>query len=321
MDHLDWYPGAHIARFDGREIEPKPAQRFMSEVDVVFSVETLYSWPFASALRNAGIHTVVQGNPEFYRRDGEQGQAPPPHQWVWPTDWLIEDLPPGPVLPVPAYGVAPVGEPPDLEDERLTFLHVAGHAANGDRNGTEAFFKALRHIRVPCRVRVVGQDGQLPVPDHFPAHIELDANPLGVDNRWDLYRGAHVLVAPRRYGGLSLPVIEALEMGLAVLMSDARPNHTWPILPIRCSTSKAVKTPFGLVPTVECRPSEIAIQMDSLSERRQTLHAARFAASAWLNDNSWAKLRPRYDEVLRDPSARDVQSLPPAPGSDLRGTP
>ena len=167
----------------------------------------------------------------------------------------------------------PLPEPGD--PEVLTFLHVAGHRAVGDRNGTELFVKALRFLRHPCKVRLVGQDGALPLPELLPRHVELEANHGGVVDRWDLYRGADVLVSPRRFGGLSLPVIEAIGMGLVVLMTDCEPNREWPIIPIPASVGKGRQTPFGLIRTHDCRPRNIAAEMDRLSEDRQQIVSAQ----------------------------------------------
>ena len=234
-DDLDMFPGAHVARFDFREMEPEPTERFLAEVDVVFSAETLYCWRFAGAMRAAGVPTVIQGMPEFYRQPGAKGEFPPPDRWCWPTSWLLDEVPAGPVLPVPMLDVPP-HRPPD--GERLTFVHVAGRRAVGDRNGTELFCKALRPVRHPCKVRITTQDGALPLPDLIPRHVEVESVMSNVEDRWDLYRDADVLVLPRRYGGLSLPVLEAIGMGLAVVMTDCAPNREWPIIPIPAGVSK-----------------------------------------------------------------------------------
>jgi hypothetical protein len=298
QDDLSWYPDAHVARFDGTDIEPGPAEAFASEIDVLFSVETLYSWKFAAMLKNRHIRTVVQGNPEFYRRPGEKGAAPIPDQWTWPTTWLLSELPEGPVVPVPAFTEPRPPKPQTKDSDLLTFLHVAGHRANGDRNGTEVFCKAIRHLQQPCRVKVIGQDGRLPIPDVIPNHVKLDVNANGTDDRWDLYRHADVLVSPRRYGGLSLPVQEAMHCGLVVMMSDCSPNRDWPIIPIPCSVGTALRTPFGHVRTFEVRARTLASEMDALTQNRPRIHSAREDGEEWLVSHSWERLRPDYDKVL-----------------------
>ena len=44
------------------------------------------------------------------------------------------------------------------------------------------------------------------------------------DDQWRLYAGFNALIMPRRYGGLCLPMNEALTSGLPVIMSNTSPN-------------------------------------------------------------------------------------------------
>jgi hypothetical protein len=297
-DRMDRYGNdVIVAKFDGTDVEPGPLGRFLDQVDVVFSVETLYSWKLAAAARNKNVHTIIQGNPELFRQEGSRGAAPMPHEWVWPTTWMLDAIPPGTVLPVPVTGSCP-NPWPDPHDERLTFLHVAGHQAIGDRNGTKIFCDAIRYLRAPCRVRIVGQDGELPMPAMMPPHVEVELDAFGYVDHWDLYRGAHVLVMPRRYGGLSLPVLEATESGLVTLMTDCTPNRTWPILPMQCSPGPSQRTPFGPVRTHIVRSRELAFEMDALTLHRDRLDQALAGLRPWLAGNTWEELRPMYDKVF-----------------------
>jgi hypothetical protein len=50
------------------------------------------------------------------------------------------------------------------------------------------------------------------------------------DDRSELYEGFDALIYPRKYGGLALPLPEALASGLPVIMPNVSPNNT--ILPI-----------------------------------------------------------------------------------------
>jgi hypothetical protein len=297
-DHLQRYgPEVHVTSFVDDHFEPQRILDFLRHVDVVFSVETLYSWSFARRCRKVGIKTIVQGNPEFFRRDGTPGAAPPPDEWVWPTSWLIDDMPSQILLPVPVTGEAEVtAAHPD--DDHLTFVHVAGHRAAGDRNGTELFCDAIRYLKATCTVRIVGQDGQLPLPPNIPPNVTLEIHDIGLPDRWDMYRGAHVLVSPRRYGGLSLPVQEAMESGLAVMMTDCDPNWMWPTIPIPASVGTAQRTPYGHIRTHVCRARDIAHSMDRLTMGRDTLAAAQSQALHWAGENTWAKLRHLYEGVL-----------------------
>jgi len=46
-----------------------------------------------------------------------------------------------------------------------------------------------------------------------------------LENSCDLYKDFDALILPRKYGGLCLPVNEALMSGLPVIMTDISPNN------------------------------------------------------------------------------------------------
>ena len=77
----------------------------MFETVVVFTVETPYDWRLPNWAREAGVKTVVQGNPEFYRNHlASHAHQANPDEWWWPTSWRpIRELPQGTIVPVP-YG-------------------------------------------------------------------------------------------------------------------------------------------------------------------------------------------------------------------------
>jgi hypothetical protein len=217
---------------------------------------------------------------------------------VWPTGWLLDKMPEGKILPVPVTGTstAKAGDP---WSGPLTFVHVAGRRAIGDRNGTDVLCDALRYLKATCHVRIVSQDGQIKLPDILPPNVTVDVHQTGFKDRWQLYDGAHVLVLPRIYGGLSLPVQEAMESGLAVLMTDCPPNREWPIVPIPASVGPSQRTPGGHMRTHVCRARDVAHEMDRLSMNRDLVVEAQAAARTWASEHTWDILRPRYDEVLR----------------------
>lgn len=296
----DAYPGAHIAhwvdgRFKDEEIIP-----FLDEIDVVFSVETLYDWQFVKLADKRGVRTIVQGNPEFYRHAGILAGQPEPDEWVWPTPWMVDQLPSQTVIPVPV-AVDCTAKPGGIDD-RLVVVHVAGHRAAGDRNGTEVMMQAIPIIRSEVTVRIVGQDGpETVLRGRIPRlrdNVTLEVNEAGVDDRWSMYDGAHVLVLPRRYGGLSLPAQEGFQAGLAVMMTNCEPNNIWPIHPLYAKPGRAQLTPFGYIPTWAVPPVMIAKRIDEMNRNREILALARERAKQWAEANSWERLQPVYDRLF-----------------------
>jgi hypothetical protein len=301
-ERTDWYPNVHAVRYDpiNHQFEDwDHVFAFMDEVDVIFSVETLYDWSLADLCRRRGIKTVVQGNPELYGHEGDPTR-PHPDRWTWPTEWRTHLLPPGPIVPVPVPNDcwAEAGK----LDEPLTLVHVGGHRANADRNGTELFMKALPQLasKEPIRVRVYSQEGRIPEPPRLPANVDLELKPHGVLDRWEMYDGAHALVMPRRYGGLCLPVQEAMTAGLAVLMTDCSPNpQTWPVRAIPHGRGRMIHTPAGNIMTCVAGERLVGQAMLRLQARPDSLEELMRGSREWAAKNTWENLRPMYDELFQ----------------------
>lgn len=305
----DLYPGAHVVHFRPNEEEPIDRQvlvDFMAGLDVIFSVETLYDWNLVHMANNRGIRTIVQGNPEFMRHERlDWADTPHPTIWCFPTPWMIDAMPSQRILPVPAP--EPVKNPPvagGVDDEYLKVVHVAGHRAAGDRNGTELIIHALAHIKTKVWFTIVGQDGPNTIfrgqEPTIPNNVELELIESGLENRWDLYRDAHMVALPRRYGGLCLPAIEAMSVGIVPMMPNCSPNLIWPIEILPSSRGRSQLTPFGHVETEMVNPLHMAHRIDDINRARDYLQTKRDEVDAWAYENSWEKLRPLHDDLFHD---------------------
>lgn len=279
------------------EFLPHELEPFLGRVDVVFSVETLYSHSFAKMLMHRSIRAIVQGNPELWRSSQPSTLAT---KWVWPTPWRLDGIPDGPVLPVPA-ALECRAKPADL-DAPLVIVHPAGHRAVGDRNGTELVVAALRLIKSEVTLRLIGQDGEGTITKGhrlaLPENVTVEMCETGVADRWAMYDGAHAVLLPRRYGGLCLPAQEALQAGVVPLMTDCEPNDFWPAIRIPASKGRNQRTPFGSVPTWVCNPRFVARKIDELARDRTLLEEMRGRAQEWAEANSWARLGPMYHETF-----------------------
>jgi glycosyltransferase involved in cell wall biosynthesis len=294
-DHI--YPVTLVGKARHYETDERQVRKFLEDLDVVFAVETLYDWRIADWARQMGVRTVVQANPEFWNHHHDHNR-PLPDQVVWPTDWMLdhEEIPNGPVIPVPCVERPNTAADPD--DDVLRVLHVAGHAAAGDRNGTSDFTEMLPSLRAaPIVVTIIGQDGVLPEIRKVAPGVTLDLRPDGVLDRWEMYRNQHLVVLPRRYGGLCLPALEAMASGCAVLMPDCSPNEMWPGPRIRARRGRMHRAPFGFIQTYGVHPLEMAQAVDRFAKpEHRAKHMAD--AKAWADDNCWVDLGPLVYEPL-----------------------
>lgn len=270
-------------------------REWLEGLDVVFTAETVYDWSFIKWAKEANVKVVIQGNPEFYKNDKEK--LPEPDAWWWPTPWRTSLIPEGPVVPVPVPPLTPVvaGAP---DEAVLNVVHVAGHRAAGDRNGTELFLAALKFVTSKVNVHLYGQDGHF---DQFrkQPHGCINIFEHGVEDRWEMFDGAHIVVLPRRYGGLCLPAQEAMRAGCAVMMPDCSPNSFWPTVPMPCQPGQTQLTPAGPIRTYYTKPRDIASGIDQLCNNRSNLMKAQTASFRWAEEHSWTLLRETYMNQFR----------------------
>jgi glycosyltransferase involved in cell wall biosynthesis len=292
--HLDRYPDATVVPFNGGAIDDDVMRRFFTGLDVAVMYETAYDHRAYDAARAVGCRTVLMAMPEFHRHLTEHLPAP---DVVWvPTVWRLGTFPPDVrVVPVPV-AVEEVPSPTPTAGP-LRVLHVGGHRTSGDRNGTLTFLRSLRMVSGSLSVRVTTQDPRLPTVAGIRHLATFDVRCPA--DHWRLYDDADVLVMPRRYGGLCLPVQEAMAAGLGVAMTDCDPNPaTWPICPIRGRPGPTIRTPGGPVTLTAPGPGDVAIVIDRLAANPDEVAALKARARQWTAANSWAALEPLYRAEL-----------------------
>lgn len=296
--HFDRYPGERIVTFDGHSLPEAQVKAWLRGLDVVLMFETAYDWRMIGWANDAGVATVVLSMPEFWKHP-HQPELPMPTQ-VWaPTTWRLDLLPPGtPVVPVPVeqdvFPLTPAGT-----GERLQVVHVAGHRAAGDRNGTLQLLTAAQRVREPMDIYVHTQDDHLPRVRPLKGGAVLHLLPGGKPTRPELYSGMHLHVLPRRYGGLCLPAQESLASGLALAMTNVAPNpSTWPIVALRGHWEGRQATPSGDVRSFSADSLYMARVLDTLARDPQQVVELQTQAVTWAKANSWSELAPLYRERL-----------------------
>jgi hypothetical protein len=295
--HFDRYPDATVVPFNGGTLDEAVMRRFFVGLDVAIFYETAYDHRAYTIAREVGCRTILYAMPEFMRHLTETLPHP---DVVWtPTAWRLDTLPADTrVVPAPVT----IEHAADAHTGRLLrILHVAGHRAVGDRNGTIAFLRALRLVNAPVQVRVHTQDRRLPNVHSIPETV-LMAGP--VDDYRRLYDRADLLVMPRRYGGLCLPVQEALAAGLAVAMTDCEPNPgTWPVAPIACRAGTKIRTPAGPIVLHDPDPADLAAVIDRLASAPDEVADLKADARAWAEANRWEALAPLWRAELERAAA------------------
>lgn len=286
--------GSDATRFQERDVAAVRA--WISECDVIYTAEVPYDGRLPGWCQDAGVALVCHVMPEFFRWTGQH----PLVRWWLPTTWMRDRMPRAArVVPVPV----PLDrwpEPAPYRPGPPTFLHVAGHRAAGDRNGTNLLLAALGRCSAEMCVRVVTQDGRLPRA-RTGRGVALWTDTAGPADYWQLYDPADVLVLPRRYGGLSLPVHEAAGAGLGLVLPQTPPNgDTWPAHLVHVANRRPFPTPAGLVVSAGVDVGALAAAMDHLARHDLDRHRLQTEARRWAVEHSWAELAPTITAELAD---------------------
>ncbi len=306
--HLDRFGGlgASVVVLHHTQMGSDAVRPWLDGLDVVYAVETFYDWRFCDIAHGLGVATVCHMNPEFYKHDGDarDDRLTHPTEWWLPTPWLAEALPATRVMPVPV----PLDRWPEPVDAwrsgPLRLLHVVGKRAMADRNGTLALLRAVRMLRCEVEVTVLTQERRLPSPGRTARGVAYRSVLGGTADYWRMYAGHHVLVMPRRFGGLCLPVLEAAGAGLGVVMPQVSPNEVYPATLLPAAEAASIVTGFGAVPTCDIDVHAFVALVHDLAADRDRVRAMQHRARRWAEDHAWSHMADEYRAALADAAAK-----------------
>lgn len=290
----DWYPDA--TWINGLPTAPD-FRSWLTGVDVVYTAETGYGQALWSEAERASVKTILHFNREFL------DPADHPTLWAAPSMWRYDEAPdPKLFLPVPIALARFADLQREAKPTATHFLHIIGRPAVHDRNGTVDLLAALPYVRSRVTVTIRCQDpAYVPSLLHarsVPANVELVIHSADIPNYWENYRGADVLVMPRRFGGLCLPVQEALGAGAPVIMPNISPNEWLPgdwLVPAAKTGTFVAKARIDIHAT---DPRALAAKIDQFATDRDFYAESQTAARDLAKRHSWDALLPEYRRVL-----------------------
>lgn len=281
------------ARWTAGRLDERVVRPWLQGLDVVYTAETPYDARLPQWAAEAGCGVVVHANPEFLNAQDAAAAV----TWWAATPWRLDHLPARTrVVPMPVPAVPATRVDAEKSERLVRFLHVAGWPAVGDRNGTGIVAEAAQRMRSDAEVLIRGQHRDVTRYRRLTPRLKVAAG--NVADQWDLYRDADVLVMPRRFGGLCLPVLEALACGLPVVMPDYSPNEVWPGPRVPAVEGQAVATRAGLIPLYETDAVALAATLDELATNPEVLDKHRQEARDWAAANTWDALRPMWEDEL-----------------------
>lgn len=227
--HPEWYSEYDTETIDGF-IWPKDFDRVLNDIDVLLSFEIFYSYELVAEARRRGIKTILQNNWEFtdylnrpdfplpdllvnhsYWNLGKQKQMWPEITEYCPTPLFLDDY------------VDNFLENLSRKPDKLRLLHVAGRKTYKDRNGTQSLLEAVKKIPQDVEFELVIKAQTAEFQHIHDPRVVIDRD--SPSDEKELYRDFDAMILPRRYGGASLPMCEALASGLPVIMTNVDPNN------------------------------------------------------------------------------------------------
>lgn len=275
-------------------------------LQTIYVPEYLYDSRLLPMARANGIRVVVHAMPELApwattAPDRLDKSAPRPELAV-PTSWRQETLPGARLLPVPVAR----DRLPFRQRTRVEHLfHVTG-AAMLDRNGTQLLCAALPHVTRPCEL-TIRTEKPLQIP---PCKVDVNVITDRADNYWEsIPSTADLLVLPRRYGGLSLPIQECASLGIPTLLLEGDPYENVAGAEMVCAEpGRSHRMKGGDVEVRDTDPRLIAAAIDSCvgGDRADDIAADSAAADRWAERHSWhGPLGDEWCEYLQADCARE----------------
>jgi glycosyltransferase involved in cell wall biosynthesis len=304
---LGRYPNADII-VKGWEPSIDQFENFLEGLDAVYTAETPYGWDLVRLAKQRGIRTYIAINPEFC-----QHLVIPtlikPTLLMNPTSWMHDRLPePKQIV---AFPVAPERFPrksrhPLAFDKQIpakNFLHVIGRPAAYDRNGTLELLRALQYVKNPINLKLSCLQAGYVIdairPVEIPDHVKIEIDEMQPHDYWDIYADQDVLIMPRRWGGMSLPIQEAMASGMPVIMSSSdvyskQVSDDW-VVQSHYTARFQARTSIDVF-GVDVR--ELAECIDWFASDKEAMLDGYSYACQWSDLHSWQALKPLYEDVF-----------------------
>lgn len=228
--HPERYKSFYTITIDGFT-RPTDYSKILYDTTHLISCEIFYGYPLVAEARRRGVKTILQPNYEFFDYLNTP-YLPYPDALFLPSLWHVEDLArfvgekskiffnPPPTFEADYAAVREVNFGRDASRKRR-FLHPVGWAAIHDRNGTELLLRALKFSKADFELVICSQK-PLTMPVNDPRITVINHE---LPTPQDIYRDFDAVILPRKFGGQSLPMNEALMSGLPVVMTNIDPNN------------------------------------------------------------------------------------------------
>ncbi|WP_438979918.1 hypothetical protein [Polynucleobacter sp.] len=294
----------HLERFPGATVIPgfpsdKDIDDFLIDLDVVFTIETPYNYYLFKRARELGVKTVLNYNYEFL----DYLQHPDweyPDMLLAPSQWnLREVIQQFESKAIVKFIPVPVNRdvlPYENRRKAQTFIHIAGHQTHMSRNGTDILIASLPHI-TDKHIRIL-----IYTQHELPVITDSRVQVIHTDNKnyWDNFTKGDVLILPRKYGGLSLQLNEALSRGIVPLMPRISPQDGFLQSAMLMPTERAFRIQTRTaIDCFEVAPQVLAEYIDNMADMNEKDFSELSKQAGDLGVYwGWNSLRAKYINTL-----------------------
>ena len=211
----------------------------LKDTDLVITIETPYNWSLISKAKKKGVKTIIAPNYEWFPLKVPEA----PDLWLCYNS-LNYDTVPEPKVYVPQpinRGVFSF----KLREKAHTFLFNNGNGGAHGRNCLNEFLQAISFVKSDVKFII---NSQVPFQSINDSRIEANIGDLPLK---DIWKEGDIFVHLRKFGANSLPINEAMSMGIPVLGVNRNPENTY--LP-----PELLVNPEGVYP-FQCRQDVIDI--------------------------------------------------------------
>jgi len=284
----------------------------VDDMDLVFIAETPLNYHLFEYAKQKGVKTILQYMFEFLSYFNNK-QLPIPDVLASPSYWKMNEvkelnLARVEYLPVPVD----CSKIPHRKAGTVSnIIHIMGRMAKNDRNGTLQFLELARRDEFE-RFNFI-MYGQSPKEDGTKVEFERMMKEfektkaicgkrleliLDIEDNRELFSKGELMIFPRKYAGLSLPLWEALCAGMPVIMTDISPNNK--VLPSEWLCEAYFEANSGLANNIDMYKADINSLVDKSIGVIDEMEKHNMVARRLAEDMSWEKRKKDYLKLFED---------------------
>lgn len=268
--HPDWYDG-----FNGYHVKGFPTRmaciKFLQGLTHLYVIENPLNWDLIQIAKGQKVKSYIATNFEFCD-NLIHPEYPLPDMFLMPSYWKVAEMKdlfgedrvrylPPPIFPNDLSGARDHNM---CRKGKRRFVHIVGTLAAADRNGTLLLVEAMKYAKGDFDLVIKSQHD---LPPEYVIDDRRVAYKIGSESEvLNMYYDFDAMIMPRRFGGLCLPMQEALMCGLPVIMPDISPNkeilsRSW-LVPAEHTGKIRTRTEIDIYST---NPKELAKKIDEFA--------------------------------------------------------